>query len=141
MKQIKKSSLFFEKEEVLFSEMLVLKKLVHTNIIKIFEIYQDDESYFIISEYLSGRELSYHLSKIKHFDEQKAANYMLQILQAVSYMHDQGIVHRDLKPQNMIFDDCTENAQLKIIDFGACRKFEKGEIMNKRLGTVHKNII
>ena len=44
-------------------------------------------------------------------------------------------MHRDLKPENLIFASKSENAQLKVIDFGTSRKFSEGK-MQKRLGTV-----
>lgn len=49
-------------------------------------------------------------------NEAKAANVMLQLLQALAYMHEMQICHRDLKPDNIIYDATTQ--RVKIIDFG-----------------------
>lgn len=50
---------------------------------------------------------------------------MMKILSAVKHMHDHGVCHRDLKPENFIFKDKSEDAEIKIIDFGLSKKFEK----------------
>ena len=61
---------------------------------------------------------------------------MKQILSAVAYCHQAKIVHRDLKPENLMFVNDSDNAPLKIIDFGTSRKFEDNNKMKTRLGTV-----
>ena len=43
---------------------------------------------------------------------------MKKICDAVNYLHENGIVHRDLKPENFIFADESEDAEVKLIDFG-----------------------
>lgn len=51
MKTIKKSAIIKEEEERLFSEMNILKNLDHPNILKLYELFQDDEHYFLITEF------------------------------------------------------------------------------------------
>ncbi len=50
MKAIKKSSLIKEEEERMFAELNILKYLDHPNIVKLFELYQDDKYYYLITE-------------------------------------------------------------------------------------------
>jgi len=57
MKTIKKTSIIKEEEEKLFSEMNILRTLDHPNIIKLFELFQDNRNYYLITEYCSGGEL------------------------------------------------------------------------------------
>ena len=45
---------------------------------------------------------------------------MKKILSAVKHLHEHGICHRDLKPENFIFSDKSEDAEIKLIDFGFC---------------------
>lgn len=61
---------------------------------------------------------------------------MRQILSAVVYCHEQKIVHRDLKPENILFVNESNNAPLKVIDFGTSRKYDSQKKMTKKLGTV-----
>lgn len=61
---------------------------------KIYELMEDSEHYYISSELLMGGELYERIVKIKSFSEQKAAHIINQVLLAISYMHSQNIIHR-----------------------------------------------
>lgn len=173
MKSMKKSSLLKEEERKMFAEMNILKDLDHPNIVKLYELFQDDENYYLITEFIlfstsinfskkhsfsfrfcSGGELFDRIKSMSNFSEKIAADYMRQILSAVVYCHYRKIVHRfsafyienlsinfynirDLKPENLIFDSKSNNATLKVIDFGTSRKFDSNVKMTKRLGTVN----
>ncbi|CAK58777.1 unnamed protein product (macronuclear) [Paramecium tetraurelia] len=135
MKQIKKSSLIQEEQQRLFAEMNILKNLDHPHIVKLYELYQDAQNYYLITEYLSGGELFERIKAMTIFNEKKAAEYMRQILSAVMYCHEQKIVHRDLKPENILFVNDSSTSPLKIIDFGTSRKYDPSKKMTKKLGT------
>ncbi|CAD8086610.1 unnamed protein product [Paramecium primaurelia] len=135
IKQIKKSSILKEEKQRMFSEMNILKNLDHPNILKLFELYQDTNNYFLVTEYLSGGELLERIKIMTCFTENVAANYIRQILLATLYCHEKNIVHRDLKPENVIFVNQDPNSQLKVIDFGTSRKFDKKKSMSKDIGT------
>ncbi|CAD8135986.1 unnamed protein product [Paramecium pentaurelia] len=135
MKQIKKSSLIQEEQQRLFAEMNILKNLDHPHIVKLYELYQDAQNYYLVTEYLSGGELFERIKAMTIFNEKKAAEYMRQILSAVMYCHEQKIVHRDLKPENILFVNDSSTSTLKIIDFGTSRKYDPSKKMTKKLGT------
>ncbi|CAD8058402.1 unnamed protein product [Paramecium sonneborni] len=135
IKQIKKSSIIKEEEQRLFSEMNILKNLDHPHIVKLFELFQDENNYYLVTEYLSGGELFDRIKKMSSFSESIAADYIRQILLATLHCHEQNIVHRDLKPENIIFISEDPQSQLKVIDFGTSRKFDNQKQMSKRLGT------
>jgi len=120
----------------LSNEIEVLKKLDHPNIMKLFEFYQDETNYYLITEYCNGGELFERIIRIKHFTEQKAAIIMKQILSAVAYCHKLKIVHRDLKPENILFENTNKNSGIKIIDFGTAGIFHKNQKLKQCLGTV-----
>ncbi|CAD8071877.1 unnamed protein product [Paramecium sonneborni] len=134
MKQIKKSELIKEDEQKLFQEMHILKNLDHPHIVKLYELYQDQNNYYMITEYLSGGELFERIKKMQIFTEKRASELIRQILLAVNYCHEQKIVHRDLKPENILFSGPEPDQNLKIIDFGCSRRFNTSK-MTKRLGT------
>ena len=69
------------------SEVNILKHLDHPNIVNIYELFQDANFYYLITEYLSGGELFEKLKRLDHFTERMAANFMKQILSAVYYCH------------------------------------------------------
>ncbi|CAD8139837.1 unnamed protein product [Paramecium pentaurelia] len=135
MKLILKSKLKKEDQEKLLEETSILMDIDHPNIVKLYEMYQDDNSYFLISEYCDGGELFEKIKFVQILTEKEIASYMKQILSAVSYCHSKGIVHRDLKPENILFDSKNQGGALKIIDFGASAKLVNDEKLNKRIGT------
>ena len=73
-----------------------------------------------------------------HFQEDDAAILVRDILDAIRYMHDEKhIIHRDLKPENFLLKDRSDDAPIKIIDFGLSRKDDAPMgIMSSRVGTV-----
>ena len=81
-------------ESEMCSEVNILKHLDHPNIVNIYELFQDANFYYLITEYLSGGELFEKLKRLDHFTERMAANFMKQILSAVYYCHQRNITHR-----------------------------------------------
>jgi hypothetical protein len=61
---------------------------------RIFELLEDNDNYYIASELLSGGELYDRIVKMKHFNEINAAFLIYQVLLAISYMHTRNIIHR-----------------------------------------------
>jgi calcium-dependent protein kinase len=89
----------------------------------------------MVTEYCSGGELFDRIHKSKHFSEKRAAEYMRQLLSAIVYLHQKKIVHRDLKAENLLFENDSDDARLKLIDFGVSKKFIKGFKLKETLGT------
>lgn len=119
-----------EEEESFKSEMAVLRKLDHPNILKLYEVFEDQKKYFLVTEYCKGGELFDEIINKVTFSEADAANIISQVLQAVAYCHSIGIVHRDLKPENVLIDKEQGNI-LKIIDFGTSVEYDKNKDMLK----------
>jgi calcium-dependent protein kinase len=116
--------------------MNILKNLDHPHIVKLYELYEDQKNYYLVTEYCTGGELFDRIKKLNYFTEKKAADTMKQILGAVVYCHIHNIVHRDLKPENILFVSDKPDSKIKVIDFGTSRKFDNNKRMTKRLGTV-----
>jgi len=119
----------------IMNEIEVLKKLDHPSIMRLYDFYEDDNFYYLITEYCAGGELFDHIVEIKNFTEEDAAFIMHEILGAVAYCHEKGIVHRDLKPENILYETSSQDSHIKIIDFGTAAIFD-GENLNKTLGSV-----
>lgn len=106
-------------ENRLFLEVDILAKLSHGNIMQIFEFYEDDANFYLISEHCAGGELFDCISSKGIFSEREACSIIKQILSAICYSHENNIVHRDLKPENILLADGNfEKPILKIIDWG-----------------------
>lgn len=134
MKIIKKESCDESYLKTLTNEINILRNLDHPHIIKLFEIYQDSHSIYMIQEFMGGGEVFNFSKNKKTLNETIAARVIKQVLQAVNYLHSKSIVHRDLKPENLLLD--TDNQwDIKVIDFGLSRYFQKDKKMCQRLGT------
>ena len=138
VKTVHKRSLRTEEEKaMIFSEVSILASVDHPNVIKLHEYYQDELNYYIITEYCSGGELFERILSQGNISEATAAEYMRQIFSILSYLQDLKIVHRDLKPENFLMSSSADNAYLKIIDFGASKKYLPGELMTQKVGTAY----
>lgn len=86
------------------NEINALKKLDHPNIIKLFEIYEDEDDVYLVQELCSGGELFDYIINQEFLSEYQAAVIFNQILLSVMYCHKNGVCHRDLKPENFMFE-------------------------------------
>jgi len=118
----------------MYLEVEILKKLVHPNIMQIFEFYEDKKHFQIITELCEGGELFDMIVQKGNFNEDEAAWVMKQLLSAVNYIHTNSICHRDIKPENILLDTKKDNI-IKIIDWGTARFYDKNKKMNKISGT------
>jgi len=121
------------------NEIALHKKLDHPNIAKIIESFEDEKHcrFLIIMELCTGGPLISRMKQHRNgYDEAAAATLMEKMLSAVLYCHHHGVVHRDIKLDNMLFADDSEDAELKLIDFGFASAVEPGfEVMTDHLGT------
>jgi serine/threonine protein kinase len=100
-------------------EVQALSRLKHTNIVKVKEIFRDDNKLYFVFEYM--KENLYEMLKDRKspYPETVVRNLTYQILQAVNYMHRHGYFHRDLKPENIL---CQGPELVKLADFGQARE-------------------
>ncbi|KRZ26184.1 Aurora kinase A [Trichinella pseudospiralis] len=96
-------------------EIEIQFKLKHPNILRLHGYFHDDLRVVLILEYASKGELYAMLREEQKFSEERSANYMRQLVSAVSYMHSQSVIHRDIKPENILVDS---RGLLKLADFG-----------------------
>eukprot|EP00388_Colpodella_angusta_P007921 GDKJ01022004.1.p1 GENE.GDKJ01022004.1~~GDKJ01022004.1.p1 ORF type:complete len:613 (-),score=160.07 GDKJ01022004.1:1791-3629(-) len=104
--------------EMLKNEAAIYLKLDHPNICRLLEVVEDEECVYLIMECCTGRELYHRLCAKKTYSERHAAHTTRQMLHAISYLHAHDIVHRDLKLENWLYADESDEADLKLIDFG-----------------------
>ena len=105
------------------NEINALKTLDHPNIIKLFEIFEDEDDVYLVQELCTGGELFDYIVNQEFLSESKAAGIFKEILHSITYCHKNAICHRDLKPENFIFKSSTEGSNLKLIDFGLATSY------------------
>lgn len=116
-------------------ELELLRSLSHPNIIKFYETYNDAKFFHIVMEYCSGGDLFERISRSGHLSEEEAAFTMRKVFLGVSYLHDQSVCHRDIKPENLLYSKNSDDAEIKIIDFGLSRKFGESEVLTTMVGS------
>ena len=98
--------------------MEILRIMNHPNIVRLIDFYDEPSQYLIAMEYLEGGELFDRIVKKAYYNEKEARDLAQIFLSAVKYMHDRNVVHRDLKPENLLLKSQSDDADVKIADFG-----------------------
>ena len=114
-------------------EFLVLKKLNHPNIVKLYDLIIDtnyNNIYFVFDYYSKG-DFAKFLNN-KPLKEKYCKKYAKQLGDGLQYLIENNIIHRDLKPQNILL---TNELNIKITDFGFARKFDKNTLLNTLCGS------
>ena len=84
-------------------EIKILKNSFHLNIIKLYEVIETEDAFFLIMEYAEGGDLSSYLMKKKYLNENEARKIFQQIIDTVYYLHQIGVCHRNLRLENILF--------------------------------------
>ena len=127
IKTLKKESITKTHFELIKNEVNILSNLDHPNIVRYFGVYEDELYIHILMEYLKGFDLYriIALKKYTDFDEKDICEIIYQLLQALSFIHNQNIIHRDIKPENILFASKKDYSTLKLIDFGLSSYIDK----------------
>ncbi len=117
-------------------EALSASSLSHPNIVEMYDVGEDNGTYYIVMEYVSGMTLKQLIKKRGNLSLSEAIDIMLQITDGIKEAHDSYIIHRDLKPQNILIQD---NGEIKITDFGIAMALNSTQLTqtNSVMGSVH----
>ena len=126
------------------NDINILSKAEHPNLIRFYEIFEDERHLSIIMENCTGDQLFLHILKRlangETFSEKEAVPIFKQLMSAVSFCHSQGICHKDIKPENILFLNNKPDSPIKILDFGLSKIF--GEIRPLMKGNkMEKNVM
>ena len=131
------------------NEIHILENIDHPYIIKLYEIKQTINNYFLIFDFCNGGDLNHCLEKYKKknkkpFTQEIVQHLMNQIVNGLQYLHNSKILHRDIKLDNILVhfkskEDLQKlnllNADIKIIDFGFARYLEDDSLAQSVLGS------
>jgi len=112
-------------------EALAVAKLIHPNIVQVYDSGLDDGRHYIVMEYVDGRSGAQILQKQGPLDPETAAEAGSQACAGLDYAHRRGIIHRDVKPGNlMIVGGPVGGGEMtvKLTDFGIARAIEQTRI-------------
>jgi serine/threonine protein kinase len=112
----------------------ILSKLTHPNIVHLVSFFDEPTQYLIAMEFLEGGELFDRIVKKAYYNEKEARDLAFIMLSAIKYIHDRNIVHRDLKPENLLLKSQSDDADIKLADFGFAIIAE-GDNLTEQCGT------
>ena len=136
-------------KKYLENEINILKEIDHPNIIKLVEVKETTQFYYLVMELCNGGGLSecldeYQKKHKKPFPEETVQYLMRQIVDGINYLHKRNILHRDIKLDNILVNfDLDEDkksrnmlkAKVKIIDFGFARHLNPSQLAYSTLGS------
>ena len=102
-----------------------LAKLHHPNIVKVIEVFDENNTTYYVMEYIEGGSLDDYIKSKGRLTEEEALQCTLEIADALSYMHKNMMIHLDLKPKNIMRNS---KGHLYLIDFGLSKQYtDNGE--------------
>lgn len=111
-----------EAREIFMREVRHLATLDHPNLVRVYDVVEEADRPFMITEYVEGLTLEQVLQSQEVLPQSSVLKVAVQLCRAVEYLHSQETVHRDIKPGNIMLKG---DGTLKIIDFGLARSFKQ----------------
>lgn len=121
----------------LVAEIEICKAVRHPNIVQVYKVYENSIKVFIVMELMSGGELFDHIIDRGRLDEAEAIAIVRKLCDAINYLHERNIIHRDLKPENILLKRPNNIDDIRIIDFGMSKVFEKGASGHRALAKTY----
>ena len=103
-------------------EAQIISKLNHPNIVKIHDIFRENDTAYYVMEYLEGLSLSEIVKKRGAIPENTAISYIKQVADALGYIHRRKINHLDIKPSNIVIKE--QDDSVVLIDFGVSKQYD-----------------
>lgn len=97
-----------------------LAQMNHPHIVKVVDVFEENDTVYYVMQYLSGGSLSDYVKLHGALNEAIAIKYIQQIGSALEYMHQKHICHYDVKPSNILLDD---KGGAMLIDFGISKGY------------------
>jgi serine/threonine protein kinase len=107
-----------ETRERFSREANVAGKMVHRNVINVYEMGEEDGRLYMVMELLDGETLGDYMKRVGQLPLEHALDLMMQVCEGLAIAHAHAIVHRDIKPGNLFV---LRDGGLKILDFGVAR--------------------
>ena len=108
--------------------------LMHSNIVNVYDVGEENGIYYIIMELVEGITLKKYIEKKGRLGIREAVSIAIQVAQGIGAAHSHHIVHRDIKPQNIII---SKEGKVKVTDFGIARAASGNTINSAVMGSVH----
>lgn len=117
------------------SEAKILTKFEHPNLVKVFNVFEMNNTAYMVMNYEVGKSLQQILKSRKTLNESELMKMIIPLLSGLETMHEKGFVHRDIKPGNIFI---RRDGSPVLLDFGSARqtRAERGKEMSEEQQTV-----
>lgn len=115
-----RGSLFYNYQQKFRKEAENLSHLDHPNIVKVLEVFDENNTTYYVMQYIDGQSLDCYILRQNGLPEQKAISIIKEVGSAVHYMHSNKMLHLDLKPKNVMLD---KDGKSYLIDFGLSKQY------------------
>jgi serine/threonine protein kinase len=116
--------------ERFYREARAVAAVDHPNIVRAYDIDQDENLHFLVMEYVDGTNLQDLVKKVGPLDPIRACHYIYGAAVGLQHAHEMGLVHRDIKPGNILVD---RTGVVKVLDMGLARFFnDEEDILTKK---------
>lgn len=103
-------------KEALINEINIMRKLDHQSIIKLYEVYETQNSVYMGLELVQGGSLYEYFQKKVIFQNKEIQTLMYMLLQGLHHLHSRNIMHRDIKLENLLFKEPQYNYLTLILE-------------------------
>lgn len=108
--------------------------LSHPNIVNVYDVGEENGTYFIVMELIEGITLKSFIERKGRLEIREATGIAIQIAQGLEAAHANNIIHRDIKPQNIII---SKEGKVKVADFGIAKAASSNTLTSSAMGSVH----
>lgn len=115
---------FAETMEKFEDEARVMSKFNHPGIVRVFDIFEENGTAYLVMEFLKGQTLGKRIEKQGKLPAREVQDIALKLLDALEVVHSAGMLHRDIKPDNVFLH---QDGRVVLIDFGSARQFAQGK--------------
>ncbi|MBU3853790.1 MAG: SEL1-like repeat protein [Candidatus Paraprevotella stercoravium] len=114
-------------------EARTLAKLEHPHIVRVIDVFQENNTSYYVMEYAEGMSLKQRVDEGGALSEAEAVNYISQVADALKYLHIRNICHLDVKPANIL---TRSNGDAILADFGLAKQYDEegGETSTTPIG-------
>lgn len=110
-------------------------KLIHKNIVTLYEYGEISGRHFLALEFVDGIDLYDYIERKSHLSPEESRRILVQAVQALDHAFKQGITHRDIKPSNFLLTRDHDRMRVKLTDMGLARKADEDDFRVTRAGS------
>lgn len=110
------------KEQMVIDELRLLQELHHPHIVGFRDWFESKDKFYIVTQLATGGEMFDRIIQQGRFTEHDASLVIVQMLEAIEYLHSKDIVHRDIKPENVLYLTPEDDSEIVLADFGIAKK-------------------